>query len=760
MSVVEPNSHRPQRAERSRVGPPLELVESKLRPPWARPGIVARTALVERLLASATAPVVCVVAPAGYGKTTLLTQWAQRKRRVGWVGVDQRDNDPTVLLTHVAAALDRVEPIDPEILRALASPGAAFATTVVVRLAHAVSAATEPIALILDNLESLEDQQSLDAVAELAAQFSAHLPAGSQLVLASRARPPLPMALLRAQGGVVEVGVEELAMDQREAYALLEGAGVQLAEAEAAALIRRTEGWPVGLYLAALSLKAGSPRRNEEVEISGDDRFLADYLWSEFLAHLPPQTVSFLTRTAVLDRLSGPLCDAVLDAQGSGDVLESLAGSNLLLVPLDRRRQWYRYHHLFGELLRTELGRREPELVQELHRRAAAWCEANGLPETAIDHTQAAGDADWVARLVASLMQSTAGTGRIDTVWRWLAWFEDRGLIERYPPVAVQGIWVYAYWGQTVAADHGFDAAERGSFAGTLPDGSTVQGYRALLAALLCRDGVDRMRADVEAGQAGLSPGSFWWAGALVLEGLSYLLVGEVDQADPILAHAVEVGIQVGALPAASVALAERCLVAIERRDWHQAESFVDRARTIVENGRLDNYVPITLVYAVAARTAAHRGEAQRAQEHLARAARLRPQLTYATPHLAVQTLLELGRAYLGLGDAAGVRVTLREANDILHRRPNLGILSSQADELRSRLDTIHREVMGASSLTRAELRVLPLLPTHLTFQEIGERLYVSPNTVKKHTRSVYQKLGVSSRSQAVQRAQQLGLGV
>ena len=439
MSVVEPNSHRPQRAERSRVGPPLELVESKLRPPWARPGIVARTALVERLLASAAAPVVCVVAPAGYGKTTLLTQWAQRKRRMGWVGVDQRDNDPTVLLTHVAAALDRVEPIDPEILRALASPGAAFATTVVVRLAHAVSAATEPIALILDNLESLEDQQSLDAVAELAAQFSAHLPAGSQLVLASRARPPLPMALLRAQGGVVEVGVEELAMDQREGHALLEGAGVQLAEAEAAALIRRTEGWPVGLYLAALSLKAGSPRRNEEVEISGDDRFLADYVWSEFLARLPPQTVSFLTRTAVLDRLSGPLCDAVLDAEGSGDVLESLAGSNLLLVPLDRRREWYRYHHLFGELLRTELGRREPELVQELHRRAAAWCEANGLPETAIDHAQAAGDADWVARLVASLMQSTAGTGRIDTVWRWLAWFEDRGLIERYPPVACRG---------------------------------------------------------------------------------------------------------------------------------------------------------------------------------------------------------------------------------------------------------------------------------------------------------------------------------
>ena len=362
--------------------------------------------------------------------------------------------------------------------------------------------------------------------------------------------------------------------------------------------------------------------------------------------------------------MSGPLCDAVLGTTRSADRLASLARSNLLLVPLDQQQQWYRYHHLFRGLLQAELKRREPELVPQLHMRAAEWCEVNGLPETAIDHAQAAGDADRVARLVASLAQPIGAAGRIDTVRRWLAWFKDRGLIEHYPPVAVQGIWMYALWGQAAAADHWFDAAEHGSFAGRLPDGSAVASYRSLLAALLCRDGVDRMRADVEAALAGLSPGSPWRAAALLLEGMSYLLVGEVDQADPILARAVEVATQVGALPALSIALAERCLVAIEHRDWHQAESFVDRARTIVENGRLDDYVPITLVYAVAARTAARRGEPQRAQEHLVRAARLRPMLTYATPHLAVQTLLELGRAYLGLGDAAGVRVTLTEANE------------------------------------------------------------------------------------------------
>jgi LuxR family maltose regulon positive regulatory protein len=192
-------------------------------------------------------------------------------------------------------------------------------------------------------------------------------------------------------------------MDRHEAKALLEGAGVGLADADVDELVRRTEGWPVGLYLAALAVKAGGPRTAVRPAFTGDDRFMADYLRSELLAHLPQPRVAFLTRTAVLDRMSGPLCDAVLAADRSRLVLESLEGSNLLVVPLDRHREWYRYHHLFRELLQAELDRREPELIRELHARAAAWCEANGLPEMAIDHAQAAEDADRVARLVAIL---------------------------------------------------------------------------------------------------------------------------------------------------------------------------------------------------------------------------------------------------------------------------------------------------------------------------------------------------------------------
>jgi LuxR family transcriptional regulator, maltose regulon positive regulatory protein len=737
------------------AGSALELVESKLHPPPARPGIVARTGPVERLLGAAAGPVVCVVAPAGYGKTTLLAQWAQHTtHRVGWVSVDQRDNDPAVLLTYLAVALDRVEPIDPMIVSGLAGPGASIVGAVQ-RLAAAMAAMTGPVALVLDHLELLENQACLDVMAELAAQ----LPAGTQLLVASRARPPLPVALLRAQGRVVELGVEELAMDDQEARALLEGAGVGLDDAEVNELVARTEGWPVGLYLAALAHTAGGPPRHAWAGFAGDDRFLADYLWSELLGQLPPERVAFLTRTAVLDRMCGPLCDAVLDTTGSGDVLAWLEASNLLLVPLDRQRHWYRYHHLFQELLLTELDRREPELVPQLHARAASWCEANGLAESAIDHAQAAGDADRVARLVWKLALPTYGAGRADTTRRWFGWFEDQGLLGRYPSVAVLGAWLQALIGQPVAAERWADAAEHGPVAGTLPDGSTGQSYLALLRALLCRDGVDRMLADTQAALAELSPASQWRATAQLLEGIGSLLAGQADRADPVLAHAVEVATEAGALPAAAIALAERSLVAMDQQDWMKAATLAEQAQGVVRAGGLDGYVASALVYAVAARVAVHQGDLPRAHQQLARATRLRPLLTYALPYFAVQTLVELGRACLALDDAAGARVVLRQAHEVLRRRPDLGILPTEVDELWSQLDGSRGGSAGVSSLTRAELRLLPLLSTHFSYPEIAERLYLSPYTVKSQGLSVYRKLGVSSRSQAVQRAQQLGLG-
>ena len=280
----------------------------------------------------------------------------------------------------------------------------------------------------------------------------------------------------------------------------------------------------------------------------------------------------------------------------------------------------------------------------------------------------------------------------------------------------------------------------------------------ALGRAFMCRDGVERMREDAELTLEQLAPDSPWRAPGLLLEGTAYLLAGQADRADPTLAAVVQVGTHLGALPAASAALAERCILAMERDAWPQAETLAERALGMVRAGHLGDYIMSPLVYAVAARTALHRGDVPGAHQHLARAARPRPLLTHAIPWLAVQTLLELARAYLALDDVTGARVVLREANAILRRRRDLATLPLQAARLFSQASRVRSGTVGASSLTRAELRLLPLLATHFTFREIGERLYVSQNTVKRQAVSMYRKLGVSSRSQAVERARRLGL--
>jgi LuxR family transcriptional regulator, maltose regulon positive regulatory protein len=734
---------------------PFPVLESKLAPAPGRPGLVPRGNLLDQLEASAARPVVAVCAPAGYGKTVLAAAWAKRDSRpFVWLSIDRQDNDPAVLLTYLAVGLDRVEPIDPAVFAALASRGASITQTVVPRLGAALSSKALPVVVVLDDVHLLHDQEGLHALSVLVD----HLPQGSQLAVISRDEPPLPLARWRAEGRLAELGPGELAMDPLEAGRLLAAARVELPDGEVAELTRRTEGWPVALYLAALSIKAQAPRNGDGVGLSGRDRFLADYLQSVLLSRLSPTEVQFLTRTAVLDRLSGPLCDAVLDTSGSAAVLASLERSNLLVVPLDRQREWYRYHHLFQELLREELERSEPELVRELTLRAAHWCQRHGLAEAAIDYAIDAGDADLVARGVEQVAISVYRSGRLATVQRWFDWFNDRGLIQQYPAVAMLGAWVQALGGHAAAAERWAAAAEQGSYEGTLPDGSSIDGWRALLRAKLCRHGVTQMRADAELALTLIPVDSLWRAPAQLLAGISHLLAGDLDVADDLLAEAVEVAKDTGATVAATVALAERAILAIGRQDWRDAEILVEQARSVVNMAHLEAFATSVVLYAAGARVAIHHGNVDQAEQDLARAQQLRPQATHALPYYAVQARLELIRAYLALTDVASARTVLREVDDLLRWRPDLGTLPDQADQLRSQLDPLGGAVIGTGSLTIAERRLLPLLPTHHSFREIGQHLHLSQHTVKSQALSIYRKLGASSRGQAVQRARTLGL--
>jgi LuxR family maltose regulon positive regulatory protein len=731
---------------------PFDLIEAKLALPVRRSDTVVKTELVERLRSS-KARVVTVVAPAGFGKTTLCAHLAQRDERAfAIVSLDQRDNDPVVLLRYVTVALDRVERVSPSVFDALSTPGRSVWSTCIPRVCAALSSMASPIVLVLDDLHFVHDPTSLDAVAALID----HVPEGSLIVVASREAPALPLPRLRVEGRALEIGADDLRMDVEEAAALLQNAGVELDAAAVSELNDRTEGWPAGLYLAALSLQAGGSGVST---FSGDDRFVADYLRFELLSRMTDEEVRFLTHTSVLGRMCGGLCDAVMEGADSAGVLESLERKNRFVVPLDRTRTWYRYHHLFRDLLRSELEHREPDLAPELHRRAMLWCQANGMLEPALHYARAAGDADAVTRIFEQLVLPTYYSGGVATVQSWLDWYDD-ALRARYPTIAVLGAWIYVLTGRPAEAARCEREAQTSTARPVLPDGSpSLEPWIATLRAYTCPDGVERTLADCELALDRLGPGGWWQPIAQLGAGCAHALLGDAERAIPALVRATEVAAEAGARESENLAFAELALLAIEAGAWEDAATHSGRAIAVLTEAKLDGYLASGLAYATAARVAIHRGELTRAREYVTATHRLRPLLNEGLPWVSVQIGLELTRLHLALGEAGVAGTVLSEAEGILRVQPKLGTLVELARELRHRVAaTSTPSGEWALSLTAAELRLLPLLTTHLAFPQIGERLALSRTTVKTQAISIYRKFGVSSRADAIERAIELGL--
>jgi LuxR family maltose regulon positive regulatory protein len=732
---------------------PFEVVESKIHVPPLPAGTVSRTALVNRLRAAGAFPLVLVVAPAGYGKTTLLSQWANRDaRRFAWVSIDECDNDPVAFLRHVAAALDRVEPIPSAALEPLRLDGKSVWTRALPRLAEAIASRQSPFVLVLDGADLLT-RDSISAVASLVER----VPAGSMIVLSSRVLPKLPVAALRAGGPLLEIGPYELAVSRREAEMLLRAARVELADAEINELMERTEGWAAGLYLTALAFRAGSGSEPQDVlSVTGADRYFADYFRSEYLSRLAPDRLTFLRRTSVLETMSGPLCDAVLGQKESALELAALEAANIFVVPLDRHRGSYRYHRLFRELLRRELEEREPELVPVLNQRAADWFEAQGDAESTLDYSHAAGNEDNAARILSSIAMTVSSAGRVTAVESWLDHFDDEAQLHRYPAVAVEGSRIHAFRGRPDQAEVWLAAAERG--VPTNGDGSATRACIDVLRAAMCADGPERMLANAESALAELPPEHPWHPWALVVNGAAHLLLGEDDLADDLLATAAETSDRLGRAESRALALSERSLLAAGR-DEEEAETLALEAHRLIEDGELDAYATSALDLAATARALLRHGRWDEARRQLTITQRLAPSLTHAIPWFSVQVRLELGHAYVTLRDRDEAQRLLAEAHEILRLRPSLGVLGEQVTRLEAEIDAMPQAVGGGGSgLTRAELRLLPLLSTHLSFREIGERLFVSRNTIKTQAISVYRKLGVSSRSDAITRAAELGL--
>lgn len=459
------------------------LLTTKLYVPPVRPALVPRQRLIERLSAGLreACKLTLVSAPAGFGKTTLLSEWIAARdlrARVAWVSLDEGDNDPARFMAYITAALHKVEAaLGQDTLGALQSPRPPSLDTVVAPLINQIDDFRQELILVLDDYHLIQAPPIHDALVYLLD----HMPPNLHLVVTTRSDPPLHISGLRARGQLVELRQADLRFTPGEAMEFLGRVmGLKLAVDDVAALTARTEGWIAGLQMAALSMQTHEDIPRFIAEFTGSQHYIFDYLIEQVLQRQPEEVQSFLLKTSILDRMNGPLCDAVLETGNSHAVLETLEHANLFVVSLDGSRNWYRYHHLFADLLRRRLLEVYPGLAPDLHRRASEWLERAGQPAEAIDHALSAQDFERAAGLVAQVADATMMRSQLATLRGWVEALPD-DMVRAHPILYIYHSWTLVLSGHSVAeAQARLLDAERADTSGALAGPMTV--FRALLA--------------------------------------------------------------------------------------------------------------------------------------------------------------------------------------------------------------------------------------------------------------------------------------
>jgi LuxR family transcriptional regulator, maltose regulon positive regulatory protein len=719
------------------------LAVTKLHAPEQRPDLLPRDALLRALVAGRDAKLTLISAPPGSGKTTLLTQWctsADGPDAVAWLSLDPSDADPVRFWRGAIEALRVPHPdFGGAALSALTSAHDRLVDVVIPLLVNDAAALPSRTVLVLDDLHAIRDPAVHGSLAFLLDR----LPPTLRLVVATRGDPPLPLARLRARGELCELRGTDLRFSDREAAALLERRfGVQLTADELASLHASTEGWPAALQLAALSLGRGAAV--SDVLAAPD---VLEYLAGEVLDAQPPDTRRFLLETSILERLSAPLCDALTGGADAAERLPELYRANLLVVPLDASRRWWRYHHLFAELLRRELAREAPARVPELHGRAAAWHEEHGAVGDAIGHALAAGDYEAAARLTAEHWSAAFNAGELATVESWLAALPDAAVVGD-PRLWLARLWTAMDRGRLDEAGALLDRAEREAAPEARVWGQLLHALHAF------------KRGDLRAAEDGLARASeldpddrFWRTVAACVRGLTAYARGRPSAA---FEHAAELAEADGNRLALAYALGYRALIAAEAGLEEAAEAALARLDELLAEDAAVGEHFVALAAALARAALAERGGAyEAAAVCLERAVEL-ARRGAGTLELA-QAQLRLGRVQWARGRRDEARRLAREARRELDGCPDPGRLADRLAELERRVQ-IRPAPAARAELSDSELAVLRLLPSELSNREIGERLYVSVNTVKTHVRSIYAKLMAQSRDQAVGRARELGL--
>ena len=739
------------------------LMLTKLEPPRVRPGHVHRDELVTRLGLGLDRRLNLVAAPAGWGKTSLLAEWlsVENKVALAWVSLDEDDNDPARFWAYVSAAL-REAGIDVAVAfeAAVAAPGAPIRDAALPLLINALLTSGRENALILDDYQAISNPSIHEDVRFLLD----HLPRASHLVIATRVEPPIGIPRLRARGELGEIATDQLRFNDAEAATLLNDTlALALPDEELAMLSAKTEGWAAGLYLAGLSLRdRGAAGRVEDVV---SDRHVIDYLGDEVVSAQEPEARSFLIETCVLDRLCAPLCDAVRGGDTSKRLLGEIERANLFLVPLDDRREWFRYHHVFRDVLRRELeDSRSADAVAELHARAGAWLAESGDVSAALGHLLVAGRETDAADLIATSWNAALQSGRSATVVRWL----DALPVDNVtgdPRLCLARAWLALDLGEQAAAERWADATAAADDGRPLPDGgaTVVSGVAMLRATLAYRNG-DLIRAEqlgATAVELEDDPESSWRAVALATLGAARHFRGAPsDAVVPLLEQAVAIaraGANSMAVLRAQGTLAATTFAAGDRET---ATGWVAAADRLRAQQSLEEYWMGSLSLAVAGQLAAGAGDLEHARERLERAVVLarrgaaRPELIYALAALAPV------QATLGESDSAAE--TLRAARGALKGSPSPGLfphlLNDVDRRLRGRSAAEARSTGEVEELSAREMAVLRLLGSELSIAAIGDELYISRNTVKTHVRGIYRKLDADTRAAAVARARELRL--
>jgi LuxR family maltose regulon positive regulatory protein len=723
-----------------------------LQAPPVRDQLIERDHLLQRLGAGAGLGLTVVACPAGFGKTSLLAAWFQAetpRRAMAWLTVDRDDNDPAVLWSYLLEALRRVSPAIAEAALVPVPWAPPVLELLLPRLVNAL-ADQAAVTLILDDFHLLTDGRARESVNWLIE----HAPPTFQLVLSTRKEPDLALAALRAHGDLLELRADDLRFTAEEAARFLNGRQrLGLTSADVDLLVQRTEGWPAGLYLAALSLRRITNRHDLVSRFGASNRHVIDFLESEVMEAHDPADQELMVRCSILGQLSGPLCDTVLDGAGSAEALYRLSRSNLFLVPLDDRGGWYRFHPLFAQLLRVELERREPGSAVLLHRRAYAWHREHGDTGEAIDHAIEAGLQAEAADLVAATWYLHLNAGLYETVLAW---------IRRFPADFVDGdvrlllaqAWVQSLAGQQAEAAASTARAERlvRAYTGRLPD-----GFGSAEASLATLKGVfpwGDVRGAQQYARRALElegPGSRWRAVACWAAALPHFYGGELAEADEWFTEAAALGHEQGHWLIACSALACRSLIAGHAgRIDTQAQFAEDAIALAGEHGLEDNAATPTLALGVSMAARGQPAEALPVLEHGVAVARWRGQpllLVWALRYLA-DTLAILGRH--DRSDAASA-----EARSVLAACVNPVSLAGAAAS--SERPARAPGVPDHQQLTHRELIVLTFLAGDLSEADIGRQLFVSHSTVHSHVKSIYRKLGVSSRAEALQAARAAG---